>query len=205
MSMIKRPYKPGEIFLALFTLVYLIIFSAFYLNIRNYEFLLYVVVVLFFLLLIGLTLKKTNFDYWVLGGLSLWGLLHMMGGGIRVGEGVLYGVKLLDLYNTGEFFILRFDQLVHLLGFAVATLLILQLLEKNYERKLGPKVFYFVAVLAGMGLGALNESIEFLAVVILPETGVGGYYNTSLDLVFNMLGALTAVGINGLRTRFKRL
>jgi len=40
----------------------------------------------------------------------------------------------------------------------------------------------------------LNEIVEFFATVILPETGVGGYINTSLDLVFNLLGALIAMG-----------
>jgi putative membrane protein len=44
-----------------------------------------------------------------------------------------------------------------------------------------------------MGLGALNEIVEFAAVVASPSTGVGGYYNTALDLVFNGLGATLAV------------
>ena len=48
--------------------------------------------------------------------------------------------------------------------------------------------------------------IEFGAVLALPETGVGGYYNTAIDLVANGLGALLAatvivharLGVNGL-------
>lgn len=47
--------------------------------------------------------------------------------------------------------------------------------------------------LMGCGFGAINEIVEFLAVVALPETGVGGYANTLLDLVFNFVGALSAV------------
>jgi hypothetical protein len=46
-----------------------------------------------------------------------------------------------------------------------------------------------------MGLGALNEIIEFSAVMLVPNTNVGGYYNTALDLAFNGLGAVTATVI----------
>ena len=44
-----------------------------------------------------------------------------------------------------------------------------------------------------MGLGAVNEIIEFSAVLAVPETNVGGYYNTALDLVFNGSGAILAM------------
>jgi hypothetical protein len=40
-----------------------------------------------------------------------------------------------------------------------------------------------------MGLGALNEVVEFIAVLTLPETNVGGYINTGWDLVYNAIGA----------------
>jgi putative membrane protein len=44
-----------------------------------------------------------------------------------------------------------------------------------------------------MGLGALNEMIEFSAVLMVPGTNVGGYYNTALDLVSNSIGAVIAI------------
>ena len=50
-----------------------------------------------------------------------------------------------------------------------------------------------VVVMAGLGVGGLNEIIEFIATVIMPETGVGGYVNTSLDLVADLIGALIAL------------
>ena len=53
-------------------------------------------------------------------------------------------------------------------------------------------MLYSLIVLGGMGIGALNEIIEFAAVVIFGQTGVGGYWNTALDLVFNLLGAIAA-------------
>ena len=50
-----------------------------------------------------------------------------------------------------------------------------------------------VVVMAGLGVGALNEIVEFAATVVMPETGVGGYINTSLDLVADLIGALAAL------------
>jgi hypothetical protein len=49
-----------------------------------------------------------------------------------------------------------------------------------------------LCVFAGMGLGALNEIIEFVAVLIIPETNVGGYVNTGWDLMANLAGCLFA-------------
>jgi len=50
-----------------------------------------------------------------------------------------------------------------------------------------------LVVLMGLGLGALNELVEFVAVVTIPETNVGGYKNTLWDLVFDLIGAVLAV------------
>ena len=52
---------------------------------------------------------------------------------------------------------------------------------------------------SSMGYGALNEVIEFIATVFIPETNVGGYTNTSWDLVANLLGAIFATIIIKLR------
>jgi len=49
-----------------------------------------------------------------------------------------------------------------------------------------------LCVFTGMGLGALNEIIEFAAVLMIPETNVGGYINTGWDLVANLVGCLFA-------------
>ena len=193
-------FKKGEKLIAAFTAVYLLVFAIYYASAVNYEFMIYVAVVVLFALLIGATLRKTNFSYTVLWGLSLWGLLHMAGGSIPVGDTVLYGVHVLPVYDGGtEFFILKFDQIVHFFGFGVSALLVYELLRGSFKREGSKKVLYFAAWLGGMGIGALNELVEFLAVVIAPKTGVGGYFNSSLDLTFNMLGATVAVLIVWLR------
>jgi len=179
--------------LILFNLAYIFAFTAYYISIKNYEFLWYVAVLVFFFGLILATLHRSKFDSVILWGLSLWGLLHMAGGGVKVGESVLYAMPLIPLVEIGDTFILKYDQFVHFFGFAVATLVVFHLLRPYLNGNINRKVVYAIIIAAGMGLGALNEIVEFAAVVTFPETGVGGYYNTALDLVFNTFGAIAAI------------
>ena len=67
-------------------------------------------------------------------------------------------------------------------------------IAKNYFK---PNSNWFVisllVILASMGVGAFNEIIEFLPVLFLSDTGVGGYFNVAWDIVFNTLGAIIAM------------
>ncbi len=187
-------YRRGEISLAVFTLAYLVAFTLFFIRTGNEEFLMYVGVVLAVFVLMFATLHRTRFSYPVLAGMSLWGLFHMAGGGIVVNGEDLYSLHLIPIVDLGEeIFVLKFDQVVHFWGFGVATLLAYDLLRHYLNDGSNYAVVYPLLVLIGMGLGSLNEIVEFFAVLVLPETGVGGYGNTSLDMVFNSLGAITAV------------
>jgi hypothetical protein len=44
----------------------------------------------------------------------------------------------------------------------------------------------------GCGFGAFNEVVEFIAVLTIPNTNVGGYENTGWDLVANLVGSVSA-------------
>ena len=57
---------------------------------------------------------------------------------------------------------------------------------------------------AGMGFGALNEVIEFVATLTVPKTNVGGYENTGWDLVSNMIGSVLAAVLIWVTTRRQR-
>jgi hypothetical protein len=46
---------------------------------------------------------------------------------------------------------------------------------------------------ASMGFCGLNEVIEFF--LTLPETNIGGYFNTGWDLVSNLVGVTLACGL----------
>jgi len=183
---------PRERPILLVNLVYIPAFTVLAATRRNYEFLLYVGVVIAVAAWILLIQRRVRFSGTVLWGLTAWGLLHMAGGNLDAGDGVLYGLELVRLAPRWN--ILRYDQAVHAFGFGVATLLCHQLLVPQLKPGAGTRpVVLLLVALMGCGLGAVNEILEFVAVVSFPETGVGGYENTLLDLVFNALGALLAV------------
>lgn len=176
-----------------FSAIYTVAFATYYIYQGDFEFLWYVAVLVGLFLLILLTLNRSKFDRVALWGLSLWGLLHMAGGGIVVGGNVLYAFTLVPLIADGEMTILKYDQFVHMFGFAVATIVGWQLLSPHLLKTFSRKAIYFLLILIGAGFGVLNEIVEFIAVLSFPETGVGGYINTSLDLVSNTVGAIAAV------------
>lgn len=186
--------KKEQLPLLITLLVAVLVYTALFVSRQNYEFLIYVGVIVFFLILILSTLKRTQFSNFVLWGLIIWSILHMSGGGLMIGEGRLYEFMLIPLSDSYPIF--RYDQFVHIFGFAVATLvsyeLIRPLLKPGLRRWTALSI---VLVMAGLGFGALNEIVEFLATVITPETGVGGYVNTSLDLVSNLIGAIIGLGV----------
>ena len=53
-----------------------------------------------------------------------------------------------------------------------------------------------------MGLGALNEILEFIGVLLFPKTNVGDYFNNVWDLTFNTIGAIVAVIIIHIRRKY---
>ncbi len=175
---------------AVVTAVMLLSAVRFLLN-ANHEFLIYVVVVVAVGALIALTHKNVRYPFACLVGLAVWAVMHLAGGGIRVNNDVLYGLILIPI--SEKYSILRYDQVVHAFGFGVSTLIMYHLLANLLSVK-DMKRFSIglIVVMAGVGLGALNENIEFLLTVFLPQTGVGGYENTSLDLLSNLVGAVVA-------------
>lgn len=188
-----RKFTPGEWIVVLFNLAYIIGFAIYYISIKNLEFLWYIGVLGFFFFAILITLDKSKFSLWILWGLSLWGLLHMMGGGVRIEEGVLYNLQIMHLFDVGDTYVLKFDQLVHAYGYFVTTFVVAHIwiprLRKNPNRTL----FYLGLIFISMGLGALNEIVEFIATVSFENVNVGGYYNTGIDIISNTIGAIIAV------------
>ena len=184
--------KKGQLPILVVNIVSLTVFTGVVLSRGSYGLLSYVALIVFVLLVILATDKKIAYPNSLLWGLTLWAVLHMLGGGVRIGDTTLYARILVPLSKTYP--VLRYDQLVHIIGFGVATLLMHHLLKPLL--KPDPtrwKALYVVVGMAGMGVGALNELIEFAATQLASKTGVGGYMNTCLDLVANMIGAILAL------------
>lgn len=185
--------KPYEWAVLGVTLGYTAIFGAIFMSAGNSEFLWYIVTLLILVALVALGQRKAEFPAAILWALSLWGFIHMAGGGVPVGGSVLYAYVVLPLYGSGEFVFLKYDQIVHFYGFGITAWVLWHLLRRHFPMMAGSASLLVFPVLGAMGLGAVNEIIEFVAVVVFPNTNVGGYVNTALDLVFNAAGAIFAM------------
>jgi hypothetical protein len=161
---------------------------------RNTEFVFYIVIMTVLITSLVLVHRRVNFSDGVLWGMSFWGLLHMSGGLVRVPEALTQNGSQPVLYSWWIIHDwLKYDQVVHAYGFGVTTWVCWQILKSNIEKQTGkvPEPTYGLCILSaagGMGFGALNEVVEFIATLTIPETNVGDYNNTGWDLVFNLLG-----------------
>lgn len=192
--------RKGQLPILIFNVCLLVFFSIYFLTRANYEFVLYVGVITFFLAVFVVTNNKVFFPNFVLWGLSLWALLHLLGGSVHINSTILYNIIIIHLSDNYPIF--RYDQFVHIVGFGVATLAMFYVLKpllKTDARRWWS--LSIIVISAGLGIGALNEIIEFVSTVLVPKTNVGGYTNTALDLVSNLVGALFAMLIIHLKEK----
>ena len=169
-------------------------FGLYYVQSLNYEFIAYVLTIAVVVAALYGTLKTTRFPTYIITGITIWGLLHMLGGSVQTVDGVLYAYRIVPIFDGGgEFFILKYDQVVHAFLYGVVGLMFYHLLREVVQVRTHRAFIAATAIFAAAGFSIINEIIEFLAAVNLPETGVGGYHNTVLDMIFNLAGATLAV------------
>ena len=176
----------------LINLIYIIGFSLVFILQGNYEFLFYIAVMLSLLFLIFISDKKVHYPKIIFVGFTVWGIIHMMGGGLFFKGTRFYDLMLFTV--SQEYSILKYDQLAHLVANYVATILLFVIIKPHLKE---PIKHWFalsvIIIMAGSGIGAMNEIIEFIAFVFTKSDGVGGYINTALDLVFNLFGGILAM------------
>jgi Predicted membrane protein (DUF2238) len=130
---------------------------------------------------------RVGFSGSLLWALTIWGFLHMAGGLVPAGGAAHV------LYNADWGVpVLRYDRLIHAFGFGVATVACWHVLRPRLA--VGTRMtagLKLLVALMGMGVGAVNEVVEFAASQ-LANTNVGGYVNTGWDLVFNTIGCASA-------------
>ncbi len=186
----RPPFIVGYIIVAVFVIFALIQ--------GNYEFVIYAGVTAVLLGMIHLTDKKVNYNKWVLWGFDIWIVSHILGGMLWIGDKVLYNVILLPI--VGEpYLILKYDQVIHTFCYLVIALLVWSIVTK-YSKKTGFGILAFITVMAATGIGGLNEIVEF-GTTIFFDNNVGGYENTAIDIVSNLVGALLAVPLMKLITQ----
>jgi hypothetical protein len=204
----SRTYRisGAELAVLAFNLFYLAIALVASFRLQNREFLFYFAVMCVLLVGVGMLHLRMRFPIAALWGLSVWGLAHMAGGLLPIPEAwpingqthVLYNLWLIPQR-------LKYDQFVHAYGFGLVTWICWLGLEKAFASRgiaVQPTLgLLTLCVAGGMGFGAANEVVEFIATLTLPDTNVGGYENTGWDLVSNLVGCLLAAIIIRLRWR----
>ena len=185
---IRENLSPVRLSILAFTVAYTIAAGFYFSSIGNAEFLGYIAVITFLVVLGGCVLTHQCVPSWLLMLLSLVGLFHLLGAAVPVNGDILYNYVPFPIENPSGLTFIKFDQIVHTYGTLVAALLMYYFLKRDTSfHWLGIAVF---AILGASGIGALNEIIEFLAKMTVPDTDVGGYYNTAVDLCVNLFGAV---------------
>jgi hypothetical protein len=184
--------RKGQTPIVVVLLSMLVIFTFVFVLTRGYEFLIYTGVIFIFMLLIAFANGRVKFPNWVLWGLVLWAFMHLSGGSVYIKETLLYKVILIPITES----VFRYDQFVHIVGFGFATAamyyVLKPLLRLDIEKKFA---LGLIVVMAGLGVGAFNEIVEFVLTLLLPQTNVGGYINTGFDLVSDLVGAVLAMAV----------
>lgn len=171
-------------------------FGLYYVHAANYEFVAYAGTIAVITAVLFGTLRYTKFPTYILLGITIWGVLHMLGGSLMTADGVLYAYRVYPFFDGGgDFYILKMDQVIHAFLYGVVGLMFWHLLRVVIAVRSHLFIVAAVAIFAAAGFSILNEIIEFWAAMNIPGNGVGGYENTVLDLIFNMAGAFIAVVI----------
>lgn len=161
----------------------------------NCEFILYICITFVILVFVTQAHRRIGFTDITLWLLAIWGFLHMIGGLVPVPESWAIEGDIRVLYSW--WIIpekLKYDNFVHVFGFATTTWCCWQGLMATVKAKTMRPTFgrLTLVVMASMGFGAMNEVFEFIAVLTVPNTNVGGYINNSWDLIYNLVGCLIA-------------
>jgi len=172
-------------------LAILVGFSVEFLGKENYEFLIYIAMIVLLMWLMLFINSRQPLPQYLFWGFALWAFLHLGGGGMDYDGARLFDWIIFPLSDTYP--ILRYDQVVHLFAYAVITVILFYSLRSYFPNsKKGQRVFSLVLLSMGLGIGAFYEILEFLTTIVVPENGVGGYINNALDLVFDFFGVMLA-------------
>lgn len=174
---------------------------------RNGEFIIYLAVLLTLGGIILLLHRKLRFSAGMLWALWVWAALHMAGGLVPVPESWPINGDIRVLYSWWLIpDMLKYDHVVHALGFGIATTAVWQGLSRIWPEEGGLRPTWgllIVSAICGMGLGGMNEVVEFIATLVT-DTNVGGYINTGWDLVSNLAGCIIAAVIIRVRESARR-
>jgi hypothetical protein len=127
-------------------------------------------------------IRREPLPGWLALAMSALAAGHLAGGLVTVGGDVLYNAH-------PRWHMFQYDHVFHASASGIATIVLWTFLAKELNSVPGAIA---VSALGGLGVGAFNELIEFLATLAHHGSHVGGYMNTGWDLVSNTTGATVA-------------
>jgi hypothetical protein len=139
-------------------------------------------------------IRREPLPGWIALGLAGLAAGHLAGGLVTVGDDVLYNVH-------PPLRMLQYDHVFHATASGLATIVLWTFLSRELD---SVPVALAVSALGGLGVGAINELIEFLATLAHHGRHVGGYRNTGWDLMSNAVGVLVASALLAITARRHR-
>jgi uncharacterized membrane protein YjdF len=134
-------------------------------------------------------LRRTVLPGLLAAGLAVAAVATLAGGLVNVGRNVLYNASI-GPYNAAlGTHVLQYDHLAHAYVSFVAAFACWVVLTAPHAGAERPRDLVLLALGAALGLGALNEMVEFIATLAHHGAHAGGYWNTGWDLVCNFIGA----------------
>jgi hypothetical protein len=184
-------FRPDKLRILAVNLLIVAFFSAVFWAERPTKLIGYVALIVVVGAFLGITYPKQRYPNSLLWGVTLWSALHFVGGSVFFQSKATYDVVLIPLTEN----MLRYDQLVHVFGFGLATLFVFHILQSALAKPITNWFAIGVAVvMAGLGIGAINEMVEFVFLPWMPTAG-NDYSNALLDLFADVIGALIAFGV----------
>jgi uncharacterized membrane protein YjdF len=184
----------------LFTGCYLLFFGVYAIFRSNIEFVYYGAVIFIVFLLLVKYRKRLQISFSSVMGLSIVELAHILGGNIVINNIRLYDIWLIDN-------VFRYDNFVHIIAPVVVALVLFEMLKHYLHEKIlyNRTILCCLIILMVCGIGALNEVMEFGAVIFFDaKDRVGDYTNNAFDLVYNLLGSIIGAVYIITRKEFKK-
>jgi uncharacterized membrane protein YjdF len=145
-------------------------------------------------------LRRTAFPGLLAAGLTVAAIASLAGGLVAVGHDVLYNASTGPYNPSLGTHYLQYDHLAHAYTSFVVVFACWFILAAPHAGHARRGELILLAVGAALGLGGLNEMVEFIATLAHHGAHAGGYWNTGWDLVSNFIGA-TVAGLVLVRSR----
>jgi hypothetical membrane protein len=140
------------------------------------------------------TLRRDPLPVWLAIALAVAVVVHLAGGLVNVGHDVLYNASIGPFSHSLQTHVLQYDHFAHAYASLVGTLT-LWVLFAPAATAVGRRAALTLVALAALGIGGLNEMIEFISTLAHHGAHVGGYANTGWDLVCNCIGVSIGIAL----------